>query len=239
MKNVKKYIAIVLAVLLFAVCFAACGKDEDKDQKTDNEIPAAFEDRLMAPYIDLILSKSYTFETTPKTETPITFVQYGDDQKMLSLTVDLDDQPTAITYMLKDGTYYLLTVADKNYTELSEAQVKKLKVDELFNNASLEKFPNASYVGTGTSTISGVDYTYEDYYNPLVQVKNRYFFNEDGKLTYMARIDDKGKVGKKIPVSILETNPTVFDVLNDYEYIEQAPVTKKADSKKKDSSDKK
>ena len=229
MKNMKKYIAIVLAVLMLAVCFAACNKDDkDAGKKTDNEIPAAFEGRLMEPYIDLILSKAYTFETTPKTETPITFVQYGDDQKMLSLNVELEGQPTAITYRLKDGTYYLLTAADKNYTELSASQVKKLKVDELFNNASLEKFPNASYVGTGTSTISGVEYTYEDYYNPLVQVKNRYYFNEDGQLTFLARINDKGKVGSKIPVSILETNPTVFDVLNEYNFVEQAPVTKKA-----------
>ena len=84
------------------------------------------------------------------------------------------------------------------------------------------------FSNTGTSTISGVEYTYEDYYNPLVQVKNRYYFNEDGQLSYMARINDKGKVGQKIPVSVLETNPTVFDVLNEYSYIEQAPVTKKA-----------
>ncbi|MBR0364331.1 MAG: hypothetical protein IJH58_04165, partial [Clostridia bacterium] len=121
-----KYIAIILAVLMFAVCFTACSKDKGDVKKADNEIPAAFEGRLMEPYIDLILSKAYTFETTPKTETPITFVQYGDDQKMLSLNVELEGQPTAITYMLKDGTYYLLTAADKNYTELSASQVKKL-----------------------------------------------------------------------------------------------------------------
>lgn len=231
MKHMKKYFAIVLAVLMFALVFSACSRDDkESGSKTNNEIPAAFEGKLMEPYIDLILDKNYTFETTPKTETPITFVQYGEDQKMLSMTVELEGQPTAISYMFKDGTYYLLTAADKNYTELSASQVKKLKVDELFNNASLEKFPNASYVGTGTATISGVEYTYEDYYNPLVQVKNRYFFNEDGQLTYLARISDKGKVGTKIPVSILETNPSVFDVINDYEYIEQAPVTKKANT---------
>ena len=214
MKNMKKYIAIVLAVLMLAVCFAACNKDDkDAGKKTDNEIPAAFEGRLMEPYIDLILSKAYTFETTPKTETPITFVQYGDDQKMLSLNVELEGQPTAITYMLKDGTYYLLTAADKNYTELSASQVKKLKVDELFNNASLEKFPNASYVGTGTSTISGVEYTYEDYYNPLVQVKNRYYFNEDGQLTFLARINDKGKVGSKIDIGCYELRSTPLAII--------------------------
>ena len=231
MKNMKKYIALILSVLMLTALFAACNSDKEGGKKTDSEIPSAFEGRLMEPYIDLILSKSYTFETTPKTETPITFVQYGEDQKMLSLNVELEGTPTAITYMYKDGTYYLLTAADKNYTELSASQVKKLKVDELFNNASLEKFPNASYVGTGTQTISGVEYTYEDYYNPLVQVKNRYYFNEDGALTYMARLNDKGKPGSKIPVSVLETNPTVFDVLNEYTYIEQAPTTKKATTK--------
>ena len=85
-------------------------------------------------------------------------------------------------------------------------------------------------MGTGSATISGVEYTYEDYYNPLVQVKNRYFFNEDGTLTYMARLNDKGKTGTKIPVSVLETNPTVFDVLNDYNFIEQAPTKKAANA---------
>ncbi len=226
MKNVKKYIAIVLAVLMFSALFAACNRDDDSSNASENEIPAAFEGRKMEPYIDLILSKNYTYETTPKNETPITFVQYGDDQKMLSLNVEVDGTETAITYMLKDDSYYLLTAADKNYTELSASQVKKLKVDNLFNNASLEKFPNASYVGEGTATISGVEYAYEDYYNPLVQVKNRYFFNEDDQLVYMARINDNGKVGTKIPVTILETNPTVFDVLSDYEYIEQVTTKK-------------
>ena len=227
MKQMKKYIAIVLAVLMFALCFAACNNKEGESSKTANEIPAAFEGRLMEKYIDLILSKNYTFETTPKTETPITFVQYGEDNKMLSMNVEIEGNSTAVTYMLKDGTYYLLTAADKNYTELSASQVKKLKVNTLFNNASLEKFPNASYVGTGTSTLSGVEYTYEDYYNPLVQVKNRYYFDEDGNLAYLARVNEKGKVGQKIPVSIYETNPTVFDVLNDYNFIEQAPATTK------------
>ncbi|MBO7681853.1 MAG: hypothetical protein ILO43_04935 [Clostridia bacterium] len=230
MKNMKKYIAIVLSVLMLTALFAACSNGDKEGGKSNNEIPSAFEGRLMEPYIDLILSKNYTFETTPKTETPITFVQYGEDQKMLSLNVELEGGPTAVTYMLKDGTYYLLTAADKNYTELSPSQVKKLKVEELFNNASLEKFPNASFVGTGSATISGVEYTYEDYYNPLVQVKNRYFFNEDGTLTYMARLNDKGKTGTKIPVSVLETNPTVFDVLNDYNFIEQAPTKKAANA---------
>ena len=227
MKNLKKYMAIVLAVLMFALCFAACNKEESGGAKTNNEIPAAFEGRQMAKYIDLILDKNYTFETTPKTETPITFVQYGDDNKMLSMTVDLDGQATAVTYMYKDGSYYLLTAADKNYTELTASQVKKLKVETLFNSASLEKFPNASYVGEGTQTISGVEYTYEDYYNPLVQIKNRYFFDEDGNLAYMARVNDKGKTGSKIPVSVYETNPTVFEVLSDYNYVEQATTKKK------------
>ena len=69
---------------------------------------------------------------------------------------------------------------------------------------------------------------YHQWHRAGYQVKNRYYFNEDGQLTFLARINDKGKVGSKIPVSILETNPTVFDVLNEYEFIEQAPVTKKA-----------
>ena len=229
MKQMKKFIALVLAVLLFATCFAACNsKDKEGAKKTNNEIPAAFEGRLMEKYIDLILDKNYTFETTPKTETPITFVQYGADSKMLSMNVEIDGKPTAVTYMLKDGTYYLLTAADKNYTELSASQVKKLKVETLFNNASLEKFPNASFVGSGTQTISGVEYNYEDYYNPLVQIKNRYYFDEDGNLAYLARVNEKGKTGQKIPVNIYETNPTVFDVLDEYTFIEQAPTTKKA-----------
>ncbi len=228
MKQMKKYIAIILAVLMFATCFAACsGKDKESGKKTNNEIPAAFEGRLMEKYIDLILDKNYTFETTPKTETPITFVQYGEDSKMLSMNVDIDGKATAVTYMLKDGNYYLLTAADKNYTQLTAAQVKKLKVETLFNNASLEKFPNASYVGTGTQTVSGVEYTYEDYYNPLVQIKNRYYFDEDGNLTYIARVNEKGKTGQKIPVNIYETNPTVFDVLDEYTFVEQAPATTK------------
>lgn len=232
MKNLKKYFAVVLAVLMFALCFAACNKDESSGSKTNNEIPAAFEGKLMEKYIDLILDKNYTFETTPKTETPITFVQYGDDNKMLSMTVDLDGQATAVTYMYKEGTYYLLTAADKNYTELTASQVKKLKVETLFNNASLEKFPNASFVGEGTQTISGVEYSYEDYYNPLVQIKNRYYFDEDGNLAYLARVNDKGKTGSRIPVNVYETNPTVFDVLNDYNYVEQATTTKKATTAK-------
>ena len=74
MKNMKKYIAIVLAVLMFAACFAACNKDDkDSGKKSDNEIPAAFEGRLMEPYIDLILSKAYTFETTCSKTVPTTF----------------------------------------------------------------------------------------------------------------------------------------------------------------------
>lgn len=229
LSNFKKVFAVVLAVFMMAAVFAGCNKDSnDTSSKKNSEIPAAFDGRLMAPYIELILSKNYTFETTPKTETPITYVEGGSDRKMLSLNVDLDGQATAVTYMYLDGTYYLLTAADKNYTELTESQVKKLKVTELFNNASLEKFPNASYVGTGTETVSGVEYTYEDYYNPLVQVKNRYYFTtEDGTLTYMAKLNSKGKPGTKIPVSIMETNDTVFDVLNEYTYIEQAPVTTK------------
>lgn len=233
MKQMKKYFAVVLAVMLFMLAFAGCNKeDKDTASKSTNDIPAAFSGRLMEPYIDMILDKHYTFETTPKTETPITFVQAGDDRKMLSMNVDLDGQTTSVTYMLTGGTYYLLTAADKNYTQLSESQVKKLKVDDLFNSASLEKFPNASYVGTGKETVAGVEYTYEDYYNPLVQVKNRYYFNEDGALTYLARVNDKGKVGSKIPVSIYEVNESVFDVLSDYNYVEQQATTKKATTKK-------
>lgn len=221
MKKTLKTLSMVLALMMLVLSFAGCNKYAN--------VPEAFKGKKMAKYIDIIQTGAYTYETTPEDEAPITFAKVGNEKKMLTLRVN----NTPISYMFLNGKYYILMPSKKVYTEATEAEVKAYNMDELFNSVDLDQFVNATFVEEGKTSYQAVEYDYEDYYTPLVQVKNRFLFDKDGTLRYLEKLDSEGRVARITPINLYETNETSFEVLSNYQYVEQ-PTTTTTTKKSKD-----
>ena len=162
MKNQKtnRILALVLVLISVVTCFAGCGKKDRKMEKKGSvQVPKTFEDKKMEPYIRLILSENYTYETMPKIdskETPVTYAKAG--QKSM-VTIRVQDMP--ITYMFVDGVYYI--VMGQEYTQATPEQLQKLKIKELITTTSLDQFAQATFVKEGKTEIEGKEYVFEDY----------------------------------------------------------------------------
>lgn len=217
-QKTNRILALVLVLISVVTCFSGCGKKGSKMEKKGSvQVPKTFADKKMEPYIRLILSENYTYETTPKIEskdTPVTYAKAG--QKSM-VTIRVQDMP--ITYMYVDGVYYI--VMGQEYTQATPEQIQKLKIKELITTTSLDQFAQATFVKSGKTKVEGQDYTFEDYYNTLTQVTNRFFFDENDKLALLARVNGEGEISSITPIKLYETNPATFEVLKTYKYVKQ------------------
>lgn len=220
MKNQKtnRILALVLVLISVVTVFSGCGKkDGNVEKKGSVQVPKTFDGKLMEPYIRLILSENYTYETTPKIESKETPVTYAKSGNKAMVTIRVQDMP--ITYMYIDGVYYI--IMGQEYTQATPEQQQKLKIKELLTTTSLDQFAQATFVKSGKTNVEGKDYTYEDYYNTLTQVTNRFFFDENKKLALLGRVNEDGEVTSITPIKLYETNPATFDVLKSYKYVNQ------------------
>ena len=223
MKNLKKTIAVVMAALVMVLAFAGCGS---------SSVPDAFKGRLLESYIETIQSNQYTYEASSVdgSGTPLTYAKYGEDQIMVTTTVD----DTSTTMMKKDGKYYIVSGAQKAYTDATGDS--KTTVENLINQFTLDNFVSATFVEAGQTKVKSVEYQYEDYYTAVTQTKNRFFFDDEGKLVMVGNVKDDGSIKSYTYMSIYTTNESTFTLLDGYQYVSQdddssAATTKKASTK--------
>ena len=235
MKKFKRVLALMLALLMVLFSFAACSKngDNDTDEGKDSSsgVPASFEDKLMEPYIKLILSGSYTYEAIQSgSKVPVTYAKDGDKKVLLTTEVDYDGQKVTLTIMKIDDQYYIVLPAEKAYTKASSKEIKEYNLDDLFSSLNLDNFANSSFVEDGTETIGDEEYQYEDYYSALVQITNRFYFDKNDNLKYVGNVDKSGKVKKKNSIKIYATNANTFDILSSYSLVDSSSAKADADS---------
>ena len=227
MKKLQKILSLLLAAFMMISCLAACGdKDEESDDKSESSgVPTAFEGKLLEPYIKIILSGSYTYEATQEGGTPVTYAKDGDDKILLTTEVTVEDEPVTLTIMYIDGKYYVVLPAQKAYTEATSKEIKKYNLADLFSSMTLDNFANSSFVASGTETIDGTEYQYEDYYSALVQITNRFYFDSDDNLVYVGKVNKNNKVKAHNSIKIYETNSSTFDILSSYDLVDSSSDT--------------
>lgn len=212
-----------------ATVFTACGsKDEDTTKTT--EVPTAFQGKLLEPYIKYIVSGNYTYEATQEDGVPVTYAKAGDDKILLTTSVTEDDQSVTLTLMYVNGKYYIVLPSSKTYAEATSDQVKDYNIKNLFSALNLDNFTNSSFVASGKTTYKKTEYQYEDYYNALSQITNRFFFDADGNLKMVGNVKND-TVKSPNTISIYETNDSTFDILSNYTLVEQESTTATTTSK--------
>ena len=232
MKNWKRYAALILSVALMLTMFTACGKkDKDNGEDKKSDVPSAFADKLLEPYIKMILSGDYTYEATQYGGTPVTYAKSGNDKVLLSTKVNADGENTTLTLMKISGKYYIVFPTQKSYTQATDKEIKNYNLEGLFDGLSFDSFVNASFDKSGKVEYKGQTYKFEDYYTSYTQITNRFFFDDDDNLVMVGKVNSKGNVPKPNTIKMYETNSNTFDILNDYTLVEQTGTeTKKAET---------
>jgi len=230
--NLKRYIALFLAALMVLALFAGCDKNKDEDEDDSSKVSSEFEGKLLEPYIEIISTNSYTYEATQSGGKPVTYAKDGDDKILITTTSTVEDSDYTLTIMKLSDKIYIVVPAEKAYTEASEAEIEKYNLENLFSSLTLDNFANSSFVGDGTTTYKDVEYKYEDYYNALSQITNRFFFDDDDNLVMVANVKSNGKIKSPNSIKIYATNSNTFDILKDYSLVSQdsTATTKASDS---------
>lgn len=227
----KKIISLVLALMMvFALC--ACNKDDsptiDGGNNNSNSQPsntdtqnvgsnlAEFKGHLLEGPMTIIATGNYMYEakSSNQNDTPITYAKYGQNT-LVTYTVD----GTPMSYIQKDGQKYIAFASEKVYAKLSEADVQKYGISEIETYLSSSDFSfltSSTYAESGKVNYNDATYQYEDYYNPLTQLKYRFLFDESNNLCFMTNIDGTGKQGTVASIKIYASSPSIFDVLNTY-----------------------
>lgn len=217
--KLMKVLALILAICAIATGFTACGK-----KSGSGKVPKEFQGKQMEQYIKLICSENYTYETAPmkggKTGGNIFYAKADEDNALVTFQVVSKNQTVPCTIMLKKdenngdnkkGQYYVVFSSegiyapvpngDQNAVSRYAATMEKLSLDYLMSD---------SFVGSGKVSYMGQTYSYEDYANANRGVRNRFFFDQDGNLKMMGKVDGSGKVNGLASISIYETNSSVF-----------------------------
>ena len=110
-----------------------------------------------------------------------------------------------------EGIYAPVPNGDQNAVSRYAATMEKLSLDYLMSD---------SFVGSGKVSYMGQTYSYEDYANANRGVRNRFFFDQDGNLKMMGKVDGSGKVNGLASISIYETNSSVFTDVYSYRAVD-------------------
>ncbi|MDD6807067.1 MAG: hypothetical protein PUD72_01270 [Oscillospiraceae bacterium] len=224
----KKYVSLILAlIMVFALC--ACSKEDSptidngnpsgqttQGSQKQNTNLAEFKGHLLEGPMTTIASGNYMYEAKSENQndTPITYAKYGQN---LLITYTVNGTP--MSYIVKDGQKYIAFASEKVYAKLSEQDIQKYGISEVEATASASDFSflaSSTFAESGKVSYNDISYQYEDYYNPLTQLKYRFLFDENKNLCYMTNIDATGKQGSVVSVKIYASSASIFDVLNTY-----------------------
>lgn len=223
----KKLMALLLAIVAIALTFASCGKNGGT-----SKVPKEFRGKLMEPYMQLIVSNKYTYETTPQDtkegERPVFYAKNTDSNVMLTFQIVSGSQstPCSIYYTSKEdndpqnGNYYYVFSSEGIYTAVPNNTSARNEVAAQLEKLSIDYLMDDSFVESGKVSYKGKTYQYEDYSNAKRGVRNRFLFDEDGNLKLMGKVQSNGKVSNLATISIYETNPSVFDDVYNYRAVD-------------------
>lgn len=205
--KMKKYIALLLTAILCLFAFAACG---------DDEVSSEFKDRMMEPYVESIASGNYTYEASAVdgSGSPVTYTKYGDN---VLITTTTNDTKTGL--MRCNGKYYIVLPSEMSYTDATGTYQET--IEDLCTSLEMGNFATASFVESGATTVGGVEYTYEDYYSAVNQIRNRYFFDEDENLVMVGTVGEDGTTTAYTYMNIYGSNESTFDILNTYHHVDE------------------
>lgn len=235
----KKYLSLVLA-LIMALSLCACNDDEESptlegtgtsnsDSSSDGasgtsaNALAQFSGKLLEPTMQMVASKSYMYEMkdTASTTDPISFATVGGK----SLITYTNDSGVPVSFIKMNGKYYVVSSANSAYGEITAAVASQYgmtldSIAAVFDAADFTIFLSCSYKASGTASIGTATYQYEDYYNPVLQHTNRFFFDQNGTLMYMTTIESDGSQGALSSLAVYTATESVFDILNSYQLVD-------------------
>ncbi len=235
----KKYLSLIVAlVMMFSLC--ACSNDDDEglglegsdtgnsassgnNTGTQTNTLAQFKGKLLEPTMQMVASKGYMYEMkdTASTTDPISFATVGGK----SLITYTNDSGVPVSFIKMNGKYYVVSSANSAYGEITAAIASQYgmtldSIAAVFDAADFTIFLSCSYKASGTAAIGSINYQYEDYYNPVLQHTNRFFFDQNGTLVYMTTIASDGTQGTLSSLSVYTATESVFDILNTYQLVD-------------------
>ena len=227
----KKYLSIILSLfMLFAL--SACSSSDsptiEENSNANTQSPAIsdqFKGKLVEPYMKLIASKNYMAETIID-GTSTVFACSGDNK--ILVTVNIND--VRLTLMKSDNRYYVATPATKEYATVDEDFMNQLNFTRIADATAMTDLSKASFVETGTTTVGEETLTYEDYYNPLSVMTNRYYFDSQGTLKYFGAVESNGNVSEPVKISMYETPESAFNIVREYKRVTVDGISSSIDS---------
>ncbi len=233
----KKYLSLIIALIMI-FSLSACNNDDEglglegsenpsasgnPSGNTGNNALAQFKGRLLEPTMQMVASKGYMYEMkdTASSAAPISFATVGGK----SLITYTNDNNVPVSFIKMNGKYYLVSSANSAYGEITAAIASQYgmtldSIAAVFDAADFTIFLSCSYKGNGTAAIGSTNYQYEDYYNPVLQHINRFFFDQNGTLVYMTTVDSNGAQGMLSALSVYTATDSVFDILNTYQLVD-------------------
>lgn len=201
----ERFLALLLASMLLVLSFSACGSASVPDQ---------FKGKLMEPYIKIVMTGKYTYEsaTLGDTDNKTTFSKVSDDKVMITITT----ADTTAVLMRNGDNYYIVSPSKFAYTDATGDTKKQIAA--YTTSLSIENWTTGSFVEEGTCTVKGTDYQYEDYYIAVTQKRTRFLFNQDDKLALVCNVNDDGSVDEYLTMDIYAASEQNFDQLNSYHY---------------------
>lgn len=232
----KKYLSLLIAlVMLFSL--SACNNDDEglgletnnpsssgnASGNTGNNPLAQFKGRLLEPTMQMVASKGYMYEMKDASSSgaPISFATVGGK----SLITYTNESNVPVSFIKMNGKYYLVSSANSAYGEITATIASQYgmtleSIASVFDAADFTIFLSCSYKANGTAAIGSTTYQYEDYYNPVLQHTNRFFFDQNGTLVYMTTIGSDGAQGTLSSLSVYTATDSVFDILNTYQLVD-------------------
>lgn len=220
----KKYLSIILSLFMLFALSACSGNSsptiEENNGASSNGnassqgISDQFKGKLAEPYMKLIASKNYMVETEIDGNSTV-FACSGDNK--ILVTVNINE--VRLTLMKVDNRYYVATQATKEYATVDEDFMNQLNFTRIANATAMSDLSKASFVETGSTTVGEETLTYEDYYNPLSVMTNRYYFDSEGTLKYFGAVESDGTVSTPVRISMYETPTSAFDIVREYKRV--------------------
>ncbi|MDO5015125.1 MAG: hypothetical protein Q4E28_04150 [Clostridia bacterium] len=219
MKKNIKLIAFLLVILSVILAFSACDKKKDGEKTPKEE--SKYSGKLLKPYMDITKSKKYILKTEVNSggkNAEVTVTVSGDDKRLLTLPMELEDGTTPFSFLFNGENRYILMPTVKAYSQVDKNLFDKIAIEQGTNLNTYTGFyqtlHNFAFVGEGKSDDGML---YEDYYNPATQATIRFFFEESSKALKKRGVVVNGQVTDVRPYVILgDVNDAMFQIPEGY-----------------------